>query len=67
MSVPDQRGHPACRKRRLDDGIAGIGGIGGGTARGYGTVSVRFGDPGTGGIPAAAEGRRVLTEMLEEP
>ncbi len=49
----------------LDDGIAGIGG---GTARGYGTVSVGFGDAGTSGcLPADAEARRVLAEMVEEP
>jgi len=48
----------------LDDGIIGLGG---GVARGYGSVSVDLGGAeSSGGLPSAAEARRVLAEMLEE-
>jgi len=48
----------------LEDGIIGIGG---GVARGYGSVSAGLGDAGSsGGLPSAAEARRVLAQMLEE-
>jgi hypothetical protein len=47
----------------LHDGITGIGG--GGT-RGYGSISVDFGEAEAAGLPDAAEARRVLTQMLEE-
>ena len=48
----------------LDDGIIGIGG---GIARGYGSVSVDFDDAeASGALPSAAAARRVLAQMLEE-
>ena len=50
----------------LEDLHDGITGIGGGVARGYGSVSVDFGAAEAAGLPSAAEARRVLTQMLEE-
>jgi CRISPR/Cas system CSM-associated protein Csm3 (group 7 of RAMP superfamily) len=48
----------------LEDGITGIGG---GTARGYGSVSVGFGDAeSSGGLPGPAEARQILAQMTEE-
>ena len=46
----------------LDDGIIGVGG---GVARGYGSVSVEFDSAEAAGLPAAAEARQVLSQMLE--
>lgn len=38
-----------------------------GVARGYGSVSVNFGDAeSSGGLPTAVEGRRALAQMMEE-
>jgi CRISPR/Cas system CSM-associated protein Csm3 (group 7 of RAMP superfamily) len=51
----------------LEDLTDGIIGIGGSVARGYGSVSVGFGAAeSSGGLPGAAEARRVLAQMLEE-
>ncbi len=48
----------------LDDGIIGLGG---GVARGYGSVSADLGGAeSSGGLPGAAEARRVLAQMLAE-
>jgi CRISPR/Cas system CSM-associated protein Csm3 (group 7 of RAMP superfamily) len=48
----------------LDDGIIGVGG---GVARGYGSVSAGFDDAQAhGGLPSAAEARRVLAHLVEE-
>jgi len=48
----------------LEDLQDGIIGIGGGVARGYGSVSVGLSE--AGGLPSAAEARRVLAQMVEE-
>ncbi len=44
----------------LNDGIIGVGG---GTARGYGSVRVEFGEA-SGGLPTAEEARRILAQMV---
>jgi len=51
----------------LEDINDGIIGLGGGVARGYGSVCAAFDDAEAhGGLPSAAEARRVLAQMVEE-
>jgi CRISPR/Cas system CSM-associated protein Csm3 (group 7 of RAMP superfamily) len=48
----------------LNDGIIGVGG---GVARGYGSVSIAFDDAERSGeLPSAAEARQALAGMVEE-
>jgi CRISPR/Cas system CSM-associated protein Csm3 (group 7 of RAMP superfamily) len=51
----------------LEDLQDGITGIGGGVARGYGSVSVDFEDAESAGLPSLAEARRALNRMVGEP
>jgi hypothetical protein len=44
----------------VNDGIIGMGG---GTARGYGSVRVEFG-ASSGGLPSVEDARRKLAEMV---
>jgi CRISPR/Cas system CSM-associated protein Csm3 (group 7 of RAMP superfamily) len=50
----------------LEDLQDGITGIGGGVARGYGSVSVNLADAESAGLPSLAEARRELTQMVGE-
>ena len=50
----------------LEDLQDGITGIGGGVARGYGSVTVNLADAEAAGLPSLAEARRELTRMVGE-